>query len=87
MKRWITFAVSFLLVLTVGCRNENEPSLNASAPSFRGSVSEPAALDVSDLHDILASVDLFAADLTYFCEGTEETFAASNAIRAKSSLM
>ena len=56
MKRWITFAVSFLLVLTVGCRNENEPSLNASAPSFRGSVSEPAALDVSDLHDILATV-------------------------------
>ena len=49
-------------------------------------MSETAALDVADLHDILASVDLFAADLTYCCEGTEETFAASNAIRAKSYL-
>ena len=86
MKRWATFAVSFLLVLAVGCSNENEQSLDESALSFEGSVFEPATLDVSDLHDLLASVDLFAADLTYFCEGTEETFPANNAIRAKSYL-
>ena len=86
MKRWATFAVSFLLVLAVGCSNENEQSLDESTLSFEGSVSEPATLDVSDLHDLLASVDLFAADLTYFCEGTEETFPANNAIRAKSYL-
>ena len=86
MKRWAAFAVSFLLVLAVGCGNEKEPSSDERAPSFEGSVSEPAAFDVSDLHDLLASVDLSAADLTCFREGAEETFPANNAIRAKSYL-
>ena len=86
MKGWIPFALSLLLVLAVGCRNENEQPLDESALRSDEPVSQPAALDVSDLHDILASVDLSAADLTHFCEGTEKTFPANHAIRAKSYL-
>lgn len=86
MKRRVPFAVALLLVLAVGCTNENEQPLDGRAPLSSESVSEPAALDVSDLHDILTSVDLVAADLTYFHDGTEETFPAGNAIRAESYL-
>lgn len=84
MKRWIAFAVSVLLVLAAGCSNESEQPLDERAPRSSEAVSEPAALDVSDLHDILTSVDLVATDLTFFREGTEETFPAENAIRAES---
>ena len=76
MKRWIPFVVSFLLALAVGCSNESEQPIDEHTPLSSESASEPAALDVSDLHDILTSVDLVAADLTFFHEGTEETFPA-----------
>lgn len=84
MKRWIPFVVSFLLALAVGCSNESEQPIDEHTPLSSESPSEPAALDVSDLHDILTSVDLVAADLTFFHEGTEETFPAENAIRVES---
>lgn len=84
MKRWIPFVVSFLLALAVGCSNESEQPIDEHTPLSSESASEPAALDVSDLHDILTSVDLVAADLTFFHEGTEETFPAENAIRVES---
>lgn len=85
-KGWISFAVSLLLVLAVGCSNANEQPLDERATLSDEPVSEPAALDVSDLHDLLASVDISAADLTYFHDGTEETFPAENAIRSENYL-
>ena len=86
MKGWVLFAVSLLLVLAVGCSNENEQPLDGRATRSDEPVSEPATLDVSDLHDLLASVDISAADLTYFHDGTEETFPAENAIRSETYL-
>lgn len=86
MKRWISLVVSLLLVLAVGCSNENEQPLDERASLSDEPVSEPATLDVSDLHDLLASVDISAADLTYFHDGTQETFPAENAIRSENYL-
>ena len=83
MKKWLSFAFSLLLLLTVGCSNAKEHLLEERASFLDASVFEPTTLDVSDLHDILASVDLFEADLTCSYEGTEDAFPASNAIRAK----
>ena len=86
MKRWIPFAVSLLLMLAVGCSDAHEQPSDERAPHSSEPSSEPAALDVSDLHDILASVDVAEADLTYFYEEAEDTRPAGNAIRAKSYL-
>ena len=85
-KGWISFAVSLPLVLAVGCSNTNEQPLDERATLSDEPVSEPAVLDVSDLHDLLASADISAADLTYFHDETEETFPAENAIRSENYL-
>ena len=86
MKRGVLFAVSLFLVLAAGCNHESEQPLDERAARSDEPVSEPAALDVSDLQDLLASVDIPAADLTYFHDGTEETFPAGNAVRSENYL-
>ena len=83
MKRWAALVVFSLLALAAGCSNRNEQPPDKGGLLSDGPAAEPVALEVSDLQEILASIDLAAADLTCFCEGAEETFPAENAIRAK----
>ena len=82
MKRWAALVVFSLLALAAGCSNRNEQPPDKGGLLSDGPAAEPVALEVSDLQEILASIDLAAADLTCFCEGAEETFPAENAIRA-----
>jgi hypothetical protein len=75
MKKHVTFAISFLLLLsTVGCGNTGEQVS-----------SEPVELTVFDLNDTLDALDLSEATLAYYGEN-ENTCDAFRAIRAESYL-
>ena len=54
--------------------------------TFPASLSASAQLEISDLQEILAGAELSAASLTFFHGGSEDTFPAGDAIRAKSYL-
>ena len=88
MKNCVGFTVSFLLLLfMVGCNNmgEQTPLEPTVDPVETPSEPVPASVElgVSDLNNVLATLDLSAATLTYHGE-TEATYPANAAIRAES---
>lgn len=72
---------------TVSLQPEHQWSTQHSNKyTFPASLSASVQLEISDLQEILAGADLSAASLTFFHGGSEDTFPAGDAIRAKSYL-
>lgn len=91
MKKMTTFAFSIVLLLLItGCGNTNENVPSESTPDSvtvdeqlpHRTNDEPVTLNVSNLNDIFAALDLSEATLTYHGK-TEATYPANAAIRAE----